>query len=356
MSRFAKSVLLALSIVMVLGALSGCAPAATPTPVTIVKEATKVVEKVVVITATPAPVVDLTPVYDFDPKPTAAKRYKIAVVLKNFTNPFWLTHQRWALKAGEDFGVDVTVLAPSNPDNVEEQIRIVEDLIQKGVDGVVLAPANTTAIATAVQKLNAANIPVIYDNTRGSGGDYVCYIGADNILVGKTVAEGAVKMIGEKGKILILEGFPGQQTADDRRKGMNDYLTPFTGIEVASQTAHWRRLEGMQVTENTLQRWPDLNAVIGASGEMVLGAIEALKSAGVPNDKIVVGGVDVYPDIVKAIKAGDFDFTISQAPQKQAYWSVAAMIMHLNGEKVPKEIRTPTAIVTVENVDQYVEE
>jgi ribose transport system substrate-binding protein len=354
MSRFTKSVLLALSLIIALGSLAACAPTATPTPVTIIKEVEK--EKVVVITATPPPVVDLTPVYDFDPTVTAAKKYKIAVVLKNFTNPFWLTHQRWALKAGEDFGVEVTVLAPSNPDNVEEQIRIVEDLIQKGVDGVVLAPANTTAIATAVQKLNAAKIPVIYDNTRGSGGDYVCYIGADNILVGKTVAEGAVQAIGDKGKILILEGFPGQQTADDRRKGMNDFLTAYTGIEVASQTAHWRRLEGMQVTENTLQRWPDLNAVIGASGEMVLGAIEAIKSAGIPNDKIVTGGVDVYPDIVKALKAGEMDFTISQAPQKQAYWSVAAMIMHLNGQTVPKEIRTPTAIVTVANADEFVEE
>ncbi|HNR96305.1 MAG TPA: sugar ABC transporter substrate-binding protein [Anaerolineae bacterium] len=354
MSRFTKSVLLLLSVLMALGALASCSPAATPTPVTIIKEVEK--EKVVVVTATPLPVVDLTPVYDFDPTVKPAKKYKIAVVLKNFTNPFWLTHQRWALKAGEDFGVEVTVLAPSNPDNVEEQIRIVEDLITKGVDGVVIAPANTTAIATAIQKLNAAKIPVIYDNTRGSGGDYVCYIGADNILVGKTVAEGAVKAIGEKGRILILEGFPGQQTADDRRKGMNDYLTKYPNIEVASQTAHWRRLEGMQVTENTLQRWPDLNAVIGASGEMVLGAIEAVKSANIPNDKIVLGGVDVYPDIVKALKAGDIDFTISQAPQKQAYWSVAAMIKFLNGEKVPKEIRTPTAIVTAANADEYIEQ
>ncbi|HOU22997.1 MAG: D-ribose-binding periplasmic protein precursor [Chloroflexi bacterium ADurb.Bin180] len=354
MSRFTKSVLLLLSVLMALGALASCSPAATPTPVTIIKEVEK--EKVVVVTATPLPVVDLTPVYDFDPTVKPAKKYKIAVVLKNFTNPFWLTHQRWALKAGEDFGVEVTVLAPSNPDNVEEQIRIVEDLITKGVDGVVIAPANTTAIATAIQKLNAAKIPVIYDNTRGSGGDYVCYIGADNILVGKTVAEGAVQAIGEKGRILILEGFPGQQTADDRRKGMNDYLTKYPNIEVASQTAHWRRLEGMQVTENTLQRWPDLNAVIGASGEMVLGAVEAVKSANIPNDKIVLGGVDVYPDIVKALKAGDIDFTISQAPQKQAYWSVAAMIKFLNGEKVPKEIRTPTAIVTAANADEYVEQ
>jgi ribose transport system substrate-binding protein len=356
MSRSTRAVVGMVAILVVLGMLASCAPAATPTPVTIVQKETQVVEKVVVITATPPPVVDLTPVYDFDPTVTPARRYKIAVVLKNFINPFWLTHQRWAQKAGEDFGVDIEVLAPSNPDNVEEQIRIVEDLITKGVDGVIIAPANTTAIATAIQKLNAANIPVVYDNTRGSGGDFVCYIGADNILVGKTIADSLVQQMGETGRVLILEGFPGQQTADDRRKGMNDELAKYATIEVASQTAHWRRLEGMQVTENTLQRWPDLNAVIGASGEMVLGAIEALKSANVPMDKVLTGGVDVYPDIVKAMKAGEMDFTISQAPQKQAYWSVAAMIKFLNGESVPKEIRTPTAFVTVANVDEYVEE
>jgi ribose transport system substrate-binding protein len=353
MSRFTKVVLALVSVAVLVGA---CAPAATPTPVTIVQKETQVVKETVVVEATAAPVEDLTPVYDFDPQVTPARRYKIAVVLKNFINPFWLTHQRWAEKAGEDFGVDVEVLAPTNPDNVEEQIRIVEDLIQKGVDGVAIAPANTTAIATAIQKLNAAGIPVVYDNTRGSGGDYVCYIGADNILVGETVAKGLVERIGESGRVLVLEGFPGQQTADDRRKGMNQYLAQFPDIEVASQTAHWRRLEGMQVTENTLQRWPDLKGIIAASGEMLLGAIEALNAAGKPTTEVVMGGVDVYPDIVQTIKAGDMDFTVSQAPMLQAYWSVAALIKHLNGETVPKEIRTPTAVVTVENVDEFVEQ
>ena len=270
------------------------------------------------------------PVYKFDTNVKAAKPYKIAVVLKNFTNPFWLTHQKAAEQASKDLNVNITVLAPTKPDNVEEQIRILEDLISKKVDAIVLAPANTQAIAAGVQKLNAAKIPVVYDNTRGSGGEFVAYIGADNILVGRTMAEEMVKRMGGKGKLLVLEGFPGQQTADDRLKGVKEALAKNPGIDYISQTGKWTLDEGRNVTENTLQRWPDLKAILCIGGEMALGAVEA-------------------------VKAGKVDFTISQAPQDQAYWSVVAAIRALNGEKVPQEIRTPVVIVTKENVDKYAE-
>ena len=187
------------------------------------------------------------PVYKFDTKVKPAKPYKIAVVLKNFTNPFWLTHQKAADQAGKDLGVSITVLAPTKPDNVEEQVRILEDLIAKKVDAVVVAPANTQAIAAGVQKLNAAKIPVVYDNTRGSGGDFVAYIGADNILVGRTMAEEMVRRMGGKGRLLVLEGMPGQQTADDRLKVVKEVLAKNPGIEYVSQTGKWTLDEGRKI-------------------------------------------------------------------------------------------------------------
>jgi ribose transport system substrate-binding protein len=294
------------------------------------------------------------PVYQFDTKVKPAKPYKIAVVVKNFTNPFWLTHQKAAEQAGKDFGLEITVLAPTKPDNVEEQIRILEDLVSKKVDAVVLAPANTQAIAAGVRKLNAAKIPVVYDNTRGSGGEFVAYIGADNILVGRTMAEEMVKRMGGKGKLLVLEGFPGQQTADDRLKGVKEVLAKNPGIQSISQTGKWTLDEGRNVAENTLQRWPDLNAIIGIGGEMSLGAVEAVKAAG-KDGKVIISSMDVYPAQAAAVKAAKVNYTISQAPGDQAYWSVVAAIRALNGEKVPKEIRTPVVIVTKENVDKYAE-
>jgi ribose transport system substrate-binding protein len=340
-------------ILSILGVMAAqCSAPATPQTVVQTVEVEKVVTVEVEKEAEALP----EPVYDFDPSVTPNKPYKIAVVLKNFTNPFWLTHQKAAERAAQDLGIEVTVLAPSKPDNVEEQIRIVEDLIQKGVDGVVIAPANTQAIATAVQKLNEAGIPVVYDNTRGSGGDYVAYVGADNILVGQTMGEEMCARLDGKGKVLVLEGMPGQQTADDRRKGANQALAECPELTVVSQTAHWTRVEGMQVTENVLQRFSDLNGIIGIGGEMALGAVEALSAADIPNDAVLIQAMDVYPDIAGAIKSGEIDYTISQAPGNQAYWSIALMVKYLNGEDVPKEVRTPVVVVTKDNVDAYAEE
>jgi ribose transport system substrate-binding protein len=313
---------------------------------------------VVVVTFTwamPAAPASPEPVYKFDIKVKPAKPYKIAVVLKNFTNPFWITHQKAAEQAGKDLGVNITVLAPTKPDNVEEQIRILEDLISKKVDAIVVAPANTQAIAAGVQKLNAVKIPVVYDNTRGSGGDFVAYIGADNVLVGRTMAEEMAKRMGGKGRLLVLEGMPGQQTADDRLKGVKEILAKNSGIDYVSQTGKWTLDEGRNVTENTLQRWPDLRAILCIGGEMALGAVEAVKAVG-KEGKIIISSMDVYPAQVAAVKAGKVDFTISQAPQDQAYWSVVAVIRSLNGEKVPQEIRTPVVVVTKENVDKYAEQ
>ncbi len=311
---------------------------------------------VLVVTFLAAPHLALgqEPVYKFDTKVKPARPYKIAVVLKNFTNPFWLTHQKAAEQAGKDLGVEITVLAPTKPDNVEEQIRSLEDLITKKVDAVVVAPANTQAIAAGVQKLNAAKIPVVYDNTRGSGGSFVAYIGADNILVGRTMAEEMAKRLRGKGKLLVLEGMPGQQTADDRLKGVKEVLAKNPGIQFLSQTGKWTLDEGRNVTENTLQRWPDLNAILCIGGEMALGAAEAVKAAD-KEGKIIISSMDVYPAQVTAVKAGKVHYTISQAPQDQAYWSVVAAIRALNGEKVPQEIRTPVVVVTKENVDKYAE-
>jgi len=172
--------------------------------------------------------------------------------------------------------------------------------------------------------------------------------------MGKTMCE----KLGGQGKVLVLEGMPGQQTADDRRKGANDALAApeCKGIQVVSQTAHWTRVEGLQVTENVLQRFPDLNGIIGIGGEMALGAIEALQAAGIPDGQVIVQGMDVYPDIQKAINNGTMAYTISQAPGNQAYFSVALLVKYLNGETVPNEVRTPVVIVTPDNVAEYAEE
>ena len=275
--------------------------------------------------AAPAASASPEPVYKLDTKVKPAKPYKIAVVLKNFTNPFWLTHQKAAERAGKDLGVSITVLAPTKPDNVEEQVRILEDLISKKVDAVVVAPANTQAIAAGVQKLNAAKIPVVYDNTRGSGGDFVAYIGADNILVGRTMAEEMVKRMGGKGKLLVLEGMPGQQTADDRLKGVKEVLAKNPGIEYhlpdrqvdprRGSKRHRKHVAALARPQSHPVHWR-------RNGPGRRGSREGCRQ-GRQDHHLQHGCQSGTGD---AVKAGKVNFTVSQAPGDQAYWSVVAAI------------------------------
>jgi ribose transport system substrate-binding protein len=168
------------------------------------------------------------------------------------------------------------------------------------------------------------------------------------------MAEEMVRRMGGKGKLLVLEGMPGQQTAADRLKGVKEVLAKSPGIAVISQTGKWTLDEGRNVTKNTLQRWPGLNAILGINGEMALGAVAAVKAAG-KEGKITISSMDVYPTQVAAVKAGKIHYTISQVGVDQVNWSVVAAIRALNGEKRPKEIRTPVVGVTKENVDKYAE-
>ena len=304
-------------------------------------------------TAAPASAEEITPVYEFDASIKANKPYKIAIVLKNFTNAVWLQHVQYAEQAGRDLGVEISSYAPEKPENIEEQIRILEDLIAKKVDCVVLAPTNSESIAAGIVKLNEAGIPVAYDNTRGSGGDYLTYVGLDNEKLGNELGEYIAEKMDYKGKLLILEGVPGQSTSDLRSKGVKDVLAKYPDIEYEAQPAHWQFSEALDITNAMLTKWPDLKAIIAVGSNMSEASAEAVEAAGISQDDIIIGSFDVTPQVVTAIREGKIDFTIEQGIFQQAYWSVAACVQKLNGLEVPKEMRSPVTFVDINNLDQF---
>ena len=178
---------------------------------------------------------------DFGYSPKPKKEYTIAVVVKSAAIPVWESHLIAAEKAGKKLGVKILGYAPTKADNVEEQKRILEDLITTGVDAVVLAPANTEAVRGPVLDLIKAGIPVIYDNTMGpSNVDYLTYVGVDNMEVGNVIAKTIGEMMGGKGKLLVLEGVPGQSTSDLRTEGVMKSIAK-------NYPGHRRREGGHQV-------------------------------------------------------------------------------------------------------------
>lgn len=288
--------------------------------------------------------------FGYEAKP--AKEYTIAVVVKSAAIPVWESHIIAAKKAGEKLGVKILDYSPSKADNVEEQKRILEDLITTGVDAVVLAPANTEAVKGPVQDLIDAGIPVVYDNTMGpSDVDYLTYVGIDNIECGAIIADKMAELVGGKGNVLVMEGVPGQATSDLRTKGCIDrFAEKYPDIVVESGVTKWQFDEGRKLAEDYITKWGDaLTGMVSVGGNQGEGAVEAIKAAG-REGQILVNGFDVQEPQYIAVENGSEAFTVSQGVYQQAYLSVVAAIRALNGEEVPRSINCPITIVTNDNL------
>lgn len=295
---------------------------------------------------------ETVPASEFGYDVTPNGDYTIAIVVKSAAIPVWESHIIAAQKAGEKLGVNIVDYAPAKADNVEEQKRILEDLITAGVDCVTLAPANTEAVKSPVSDLIAAGIPVVYDNTMGpSDVDYLTFVGIDSIEAGEIIAQAIGEAMGGEGNLLILEGKPGQSTSDLRTQGVMDYIAAnFPNIYAESAVTNWQFDEGRQVTEDYITKWgDDLKAIVSVGGNQAEGAVEAVKAAGMTN--VLIGGFDVQEPQYTAVLNGDEIFTVSQSVYDQAYLSVVACIRALNGEEIPNYITTPLNIVTLDNLD-----
>jgi ribose transport system substrate-binding protein len=289
-------------------------------------------------------------------RPTPAEAQKkptVVVFTKNVTNPFWKAVRTGADKAGRALGVQIEHAAPTKPDNIEEQTRLVEDWIVKKPDAFVFVPVDYKALVPSIEKVNRAGIPIVIFSNRMSGVDFVSYVGSDDETIGYELARYLFKALGGKGKVIHIEGVPAAITAQNRKKGFERALKEYPGIELlASQPGNYRRLPAVQVMENLMQRFPEIDGVFAANDDMAVGVVEALEAAGRAGKTKVVG-IDAIPDAVAAIAQGRMLASADYSGHDQGYLAVTAAVKHLRGERVPKEIALPVVIVDRTNVQKW---
>jgi ribose transport system substrate-binding protein len=280
------------------------------------------------------------------------KKPTIAFFVKNVTNPFWKACRIGAEKAAKDFGVDMEVVAPTKPDNIEEQTRLVEDWIVKKPDAFVFVPVDYKALVPSIQKANKAGIPIINYNNKMTDIEKVTFIGSDDAVFEYEICKYLFNSMGGKGKIVHIDGVPAAITAQMRKQGFERAVKEFPNIEVlASQPGQYRRLPASQVFENLMQRFPQIDAVVSANDDMAVGIVEALHSAG-RGGKTKVVGIDGIPDAIQAISEGKMFATVDFSGHDQSYLAVEAAVRHLKGEKVPPEILLPVFIIDKNNVNK----
>ncbi len=289
---------------------------------------------------------------DIDKKPA------IALVMKTLNNPFFIDMQSGAKAAAEKLGVELMVQAPEREVDVEKQMQIIEDLIQRKVSAICVSPSGSKEIVPAIVKANRANIPVLIVDTRvdaqsltGAGGRTATFIGSDNYEGGKVAAAYLVKTLAGRGKVAVLEGIPGHETGDQRLRGFHTIVDQEPGIEiVASQTANWERDQGFNVFQNILQSHPDVRALFACNDMMALGAIEAVAAAG-KTGQITVVGFDAVADAREAIRQGAMAGSVAQYPAEMGRLAVEYAQRLIHGDTIPEYVPVQIELITQENLE-----
>jgi len=279
--------------------------------------------------------------------------YTVAVVLKTLSSPFWLQVAGGVEAGGEEAGVEVTLAGATAETQVQEQIDKVRAAITQQVDALVVAPTQAEQLEPILQQAVDAGIPVLLVDTDIEGWDgKETFVGTDNYQAGVTAGEFILEQA-DSGSIAVIRGVPGNPSTDSRIDGALDTIEG-SGIEVvADLAANSDRAEGRSVMADILQANPEVSIVFAANDDMALGALEAIKSAGVAMEDILVIGVDGTSDAVDSMLAGELDASIAQNSFDMGRTSVELAVELLEGGTIEERVDTGVTVVTGENAEEY---
>ncbi|QKS72545.1 ribose ABC transporter substrate-binding protein RbsB [Paenalkalicoccus suaedae] len=255
--------------------------------------------------------------------------YTVGFSISTLNNPFFVTLQEGAEAKAEELGIEIIMVDAQDDD--AKQVNDVEDLIQQGVDVILINPTDSSSVVTAVSSANDAGIPVITVDRGADGGDVVSHIASDNVAGGEMAGDLLVELLGEGAEVAEIEGIPGSSAARERGEGFNNIATDALSV-VSSQTANFNRAEGLNVMENILQSNPDIVGVFAHNDEMALGALEAAEASGM--DELVIVGFDATDDAVAAVEAGRLAGTVAQQPTLIGEQALETALAFLQDEDV----------------------
>ncbi len=286
-------------------------------------------------------------------------RLTVAFIPKSFTDPFWLDTIAGAERAARELGVELLVSSTKDETQVVEQVQIVENMILRGVDGIVLAPSDSDALVAAVLKANEAKIPVTAIDTGLSGGDTVTFAATDNRLCSTMAVDRFAARLGGKGKIAVVSCTQSIQTCRDLYSGFQARLEKHPGLDFVGAPM------GVPFCDKTfdavtdlLTAHPNLNGIYIFGGPSVLCGLKAAQAFGkeLGEDFLMVGrsaiGNSGARDL-EAVKRGELDALVVQFPDKMGFVGVESIVHFYQGTSSPEFVDTGVALVTRDNVDEF---
>lgn len=287
----------------------------------------------------------------------AEEKMVIGYATKSSTAPFWVILNEGAEQAAKDYGVELIALGPPKENDIVGQLSVIEDLVNREVSGLVVAPCDSVGVAPAVDKAMNGGIPVIAVDTSIEGIAPDGFVATNNYNAAQVAAEWMAAELDGKGNIVLLNGMMAQGSGKERYEGFADYMAanhPDINI-VFSQDCAWEDEKALKAMEDAMAANDQIDGVFVGWDGAALAAHRALSEAG-RIDETLICGFDAYPQSLKYMKEGTFEANIAQSPYKMGYTAVESAVKAAKGEDIESYVDTGVVLILPENVDQYIED
>jgi ribose transport system substrate-binding protein len=279
------------------------------------------------------------------------------MIPKGTTHEFWKSVHAGGVKAAREFDVELVWKGPLKEDDLKSQVDLVDSFVAQRVDGILLAPLNDKALVAPVNRAAAGKIPVVIFDSALSGGNIVSFVATDNRAAGRLGGEHLVKLLGGKGKVVVLRYQEGSASTHEREEGCLDALRASSGIEIVSDNQY-----GGATTESAFSASESLllakkaadggvTGLFAPNESTTFGMLLALEKAKL-GGKVHFVGFDASEKLVQAVRAGSIDGLVLQDPFQMGYLSVRAVVDRIRGKTVAPRTDTGAKLVHRENLEQ----
>ena len=292
-------------------------------------------------------------------KEVVGNQAEVAIILKTLSNPFWVSMKEGIEKEAEKQGIKVDIFAANSEEDVQEQLKLLENLLGKNYKAIGVAPLSPVNLIPGIVEANKKGIYVVnideridMEQLKTSGGSVLAFVTTDNIKVGAKGAQFIVDKLVDGGEVAIIEGKAGNASGEFRKQGATEVFKANDKIKlVVSQPADWDRSKALDLAANLIQKYPNLKAIYAANDTMALGALQAVMNAN-KQDKIIVVGTDGAPEALESIKQKGLSATVAQDSANIGAESLKLLIEALknkpeiNSNNAPQEIPVESNLIT----------
>jgi len=277
---------------------------------------------------------------------------QVGLVMKTLTNPFFVTMERGARQAENDFGIELVVRTAAEETSIHQQIDIVDTLIrEQKVDAIVIAPGDSVQLIPVLKNAQDRGIKVVnIDNrldpeiSREHGLTGVPFISVDNEQAAYRSASYLADRLERATEVAVLTGIESADNSQARERGARRAFAthPMTEL-VAVESADWKVDKAYQVIRGVFDRHPRIGAVFCANDMMAIGVLRYLEETG--RKDVKVAAFDAIAEAKTAVRDGRLMVTIDQLPESQGYKGVATAVDMVRGASPPEQVMVDARVI-----------